>query len=77
MDLFDRATELEERDRADAIRRATSKPILRASAAFCENEDCGEPIPAARRLAIAGCRFCIECQIQREIRSKTQPRSRS
>lgn len=27
-----------------------------------ECEDCGEPIPEARRRAMPGCRRCIECQ---------------
>lgn len=33
------------------------------SATHCE--ECGEPIPEARRKAIA-CKFCLSCQRQRE-----------
>ncbi len=33
------------------------------SAEFCE--ECGEPIPEARRKAIA-CRYCLRCQSQLE-----------
>lgn len=33
------------------------------SATHCE--ECGEPIPEARRKAIA-CKFCLSCQNQRE-----------
>ena len=24
--------------------------------------DCGDPIPAARKLAMPGCRYCVTCQ---------------
>lgn len=28
--------------------------------------ECGEGIPEERRVAIAGCRYCISCQVERE-----------
>ena len=31
-----------------------------------ECEECGEPIPEARRLAVPGVRLCIDCQQQSE-----------
>jgi phage/conjugal plasmid C-4 type zinc finger TraR family protein len=31
---------------------------------FCE--DCGEPIPPARRLALPGARTCVPCQVKRD-----------
>jgi phage/conjugal plasmid C-4 type zinc finger TraR family protein len=31
-----------------------------ASASHCQ--DCGEPIPQARRVAQTGCKYCITCQ---------------
>lgn len=31
-----------------------------ASAEFCD--ECGEPIPEARRAALAGVRYCVNCQ---------------
>lgn len=36
------------------------------SAEDCES--CGTDIPEARRLAVPGCRFCVECQGLREVR---------
>jgi len=33
-----------------------------------ECEECGEPIPEARRLAITGCTTCILCQTRLERR---------
>lgn len=36
------------------------------SAAACD--DCGEDIPEARRLAVPGCRLCVECQGLQEVK---------
>ena len=44
----------------DAIARARSHLRHGESAEFCE--ECGEPIPERRRLAIAGVKLCIDCQ---------------
>ena len=41
----------------DAIRAKIGKG---PSLSHCE--ECGEEIPKARQLAIAGCKMCIECQ---------------
>lgn len=48
----------------DAVRRARSR--LSQGASLSECEDCGEPIPAARRKAIAGVRRCIGCQSEHD-----------
>lgn len=34
------------------------------SAKFCEG--CDEPIPEARRIAMPGCRLCVDCQAATE-----------
>lgn len=44
----------------DAIARARSHLHHGESAEFCE--ECGEPIPEARRAAVPGVRYCIQCQ---------------
>ena len=44
----------------DAVRRARSR--LPHGPSLSECEDCGEPIPPARRAAIPGVRRCIACQ---------------
>ncbi len=31
------------------------------SAHYCQDDDCGEPIPEARRQALKGVQYCIEC----------------
>lgn len=44
----------------DAVARARRRLPKGESLANCE--DCGEPIPEARRLAVPGVRRCIACQ---------------
>ena len=60
-DFADRASALSEQYLAQALaaRHAAAAPSAE-SATVCE--DCGEPIPEARRQAVPGCTRCIECQ---------------
>jgi phage/conjugal plasmid C-4 type zinc finger TraR family protein len=44
----------------DGVQRAKSLLPQGPSATHCH--DCGEPIPEARRAALAGVRLCIACQ---------------
>lgn len=44
----------------DEVRRARAALPRGESRAFCE--ECGEPIPEARRKALPGVRLCLECQ---------------
>lgn len=44
----------------DAVQRARSQLPSGESLEVCE--ECGEPIPEARRKAIPGVRLCVECQ---------------
>lgn len=48
----------------DAVNRARSELARGESLLFCE--ECEEPIPEPRRLAVPGVRRCIECQSQSE-----------
>ncbi|GAL34810.1 hypothetical zinc-finger containing protein [Vibrio maritimus] len=48
----------------DEISRVRSLSNQGVSAKFCD--ECGEPIPLARRTAIKGVRLCIECQSNQE-----------
>ncbi len=53
----------------DAVDRARSAlPKGQASQRFCE--ECGEPIPQARREAIPGVRLCVNCQQKEDERQK-------
>lgn len=70
MDLEDRAQELEQQQRDDAIAAARGKPLQgnwrTLSKKWCEGPACGERIPDERRRAIPGVEFCVECQTRRE-----------
>ena len=48
----------------DEIQRARSQLAEGESAEECD--ECGAPIPEARRKAIPGVRLCIDCQSARE-----------
>ena len=68
-DNTDRAQELEERQRDTALRRqATRAGLLGKTMAdsATECQDCGGPIPEARRFAVPGCQRCVKCQSAQE-----------
>lgn len=47
-----------------AVQRELEQQAQQESLEDCE--DCGEPIPEGRRLAIKGCRLCVHCKAVRE-----------
>lgn len=65
-DIFDRAQELEQRQRDAALAAFAANIAHGTSYSHCE--DCSEPIPDARRKAAPGCTRCIDCQSRREPR---------
>jgi phage/conjugal plasmid C-4 type zinc finger TraR family protein len=50
----------------DAVARARANLPKGESEPFCV--ECGEEIPDARRRALPGVRFCIDCQTERDQR---------
>jgi len=50
----------------DAVARARSNLPRGESLKKCE--ECGSDIPAERRKAISGVRYCIECQVESDSR---------
>ncbi|NDL62855.1 DksA/TraR family C4-type zinc finger protein [Acerihabitans arboris] len=48
----------------DAVERARQSLLTGESAHHCQ--ECGEPIPEARRLALPGVRLCVKCQSERD-----------
>ena len=71
-DLYDRAAEIEALHRENALRRQAEKTAANPAVSAYECEECGEPIPEARRQAITGCRCCIACQQEIEKYGKTR-----
>ena len=64
-DQFDRATEIEEAQREDALAQQAWRAGLAGKTVADSAEAClmcGEPIPEARRLAVPGVQTCVECK---------------
>jgi phage/conjugal plasmid C-4 type zinc finger TraR family protein len=49
---------------ADAVARARSKRYNGPGLKHCE--ECGAPIPEARRTAVPGVRLCVHCQAEHD-----------
>jgi len=49
---------------ADAVKGARARLPAGEGSEFCE--ECGEPIPERRRLALPGVRTCVPCQSERD-----------
>uniref|UniRef100_UPI003561D413 DksA/TraR family C4-type zinc finger protein n=1 Tax=Guyparkeria sp. TaxID=2035736 RepID=UPI003561D413 len=52
-----------------ALQRVRSE--IPAGESLQECEECGEPIPEARRRALAGVRLCVACQSERDEAQET------
>ncbi|WP_410015957.1 DksA/TraR family C4-type zinc finger protein [Sodalis sp. C49] len=48
----------------DAVQRARSALLQGESAHHCQ--ECGEPIPQARRAALPGVQLCVHCQSEQD-----------
>jgi phage/conjugal plasmid C-4 type zinc finger TraR family protein len=71
VDLLDRASEAEQRERDAALAKMAAKAPAagdwdRVSAKWCTDAACGQRIPDARRRAFPGVTFCVECQERHE-----------
>ncbi|HAQ35920.1 MAG: hypothetical protein CMF74_13190 [Maricaulis sp.] len=49
---------------SDAVEHARARMARGESAELCD--ECGEPIPDARREAVPGVRTCVHCQSERD-----------
>lgn len=47
---------------ADALKKRERERMSAPAESATDCEECGEPIPEARRQAVPGCTRCIECQ---------------
>lgn len=66
MDVFDRASDVEEATRKAAIaaQLALARQPVGASATHCE--ECGTEIPEGRRVAQPGVLLCVDCKCIQE-----------
>lgn len=58
----DRAQELELIEWEERQQKAIMPKPTRGSAKWCRTPGCGHRIPDARREAVPGVQFCVECQ---------------
>lgn len=65
-DEADLASAREEQHNAAALVRFQAKAERFAEAGPLECDDCGAEIPEARRAAVPGTRYCVDCQNDRE-----------
>lgn len=75
IDDIDRAQAREAEMLCDALqsharRAGLAGKTVADSAAFCQAHGCEEPIPSARRKAVAGCQYCAACQSRIEKSNK-------
>ena len=62
-DDIDRAQAHEEELRSDALAaQARKTQVTQESAKWCKGPGCGVRIPEARRKAVPGVQYCVECQ---------------
>lgn len=66
MDVFDRASEQEQRFREQALALQARRMPRGPSATHCREPDCGVEIPRARREALPGVQICVDCQQRKE-----------
>lgn len=64
-DQLDDAAQLEAQDRQGGI-EAAREAMRGEGAAYCD--ECGEPLPLARREAVPSARLCIDCADPRAAR---------
>ncbi|MEH3356456.1 TraR/DksA family transcriptional regulator [Enterobacter kobei] len=67
MDIIYTAAEIEELQRNAAL---SAHRIDRNAVSAEHCEECGDPIPEARRIAVPGCQTCAECQSVKELKNK-------
>lgn len=66
-EIIDQANELVEQNINQAIQ---AHRINRNTVSAEHCEDCGDPIPEVRRIAVPGCKTCAECQNIIEMKRK-------
>lgn len=69
-DFIDQMQEQEENRLAAIQQRLNQQGLFTEVESASECDECGNPIPKARQLAVRGCRLCIECQSVNEAKAK-------
>lgn len=66
--MDERYLEMAEAVQAERLQHAIDNRVVYQGESATECDSCGDDIPEARRQAVPGCRFCLECQSRQEVR---------
>lgn len=66
--MDERYLEMAEAVQQERPQHAIDNRVVYQGESATECDSCGDDIPEARRQAVPGCRFCLECQSRQEVR---------
>lgn len=66
--MDERYIEMAEQAQAERLQQAIDSRVRYQGVSATECDNCGDDIPEARRLAVPGCRLCVECQGLQEVK---------
>ena len=66
--MDERYLEMAEQAQAERLQQTLDNRVVYQGESATECDSCGDDIPEARRQAVPGCRFCVECQSRQEVR---------
>lgn len=66
--MDERVLEMAEQAQAERLQRSLDNRVVYQGVSATECDSCGDDIPEARRQAVPGCRFCVDCQGLMEVR---------
>jgi phage/conjugal plasmid C-4 type zinc finger TraR family protein len=66
--MDERYLEMAEAVQQERLQQAIYNRVVYQGESATECDSCGDNIPEARRQAVPGCRFCLECQSRQEVR---------
>ncbi|MBP3063677.1 phage/conjugal plasmid C-4 type zinc finger protein, TraR family [Ectopseudomonas chengduensis] len=66
--MDERVLEMAEAAQPARLQQAIDNRVVYQGESATECDSCGDDIPDARRQAVPGCRFCVECQSRQEVR---------
>lgn len=66
--MDERYIEMAEQAQEERLQQTLDSRVRYQGESATECDDCGADIPEARRLAVPGCRLCVDCQGLREVK---------
>lgn len=66
--MDERLIEMAEQAMTERLQATIDNRVVYQGESATECDECGDDIPEARRVAVPGCRLCVDCQGMREVR---------